>query len=39
MGPYFYLEGQEVAVPESVNAAIAGLAAAAQHLYHHVSTA
>jgi hypothetical protein len=32
-GPYYYLVGQELAPSESVNAAIASLTAAAQHLY------
>jgi hypothetical protein len=37
-GPYDYLVGQELAPSESVNAAIASLTAAAQHLYHRVSS-
>lgn len=37
-GPYFYLVGQETPGQESVKAATAGLVAAAQHLYHRVST-
>jgi hypothetical protein len=37
-GPYYYLVGQELAPSQSVNAAIAGVSAAAQHLYHRVSS-
>jgi hypothetical protein len=37
-GPYYYLVGQELAPSQSVNAAIAGVTAAAQHLYHRVSS-
>ena len=35
-GPYYYLVGQELAPSESINAAIASVTAAAQHLYHRV---
>lgn len=37
-GPYYYLVGQELAPSESTNATIASLTAAAQHLYHRVSS-
>jgi hypothetical protein len=37
-GPYYYLVGQELAPSESINAAIASVTAAAQHLYHRVSS-
>jgi hypothetical protein len=37
-GPYYYLVGQELAPSQSVNAAIAGVSAAAQHLDHRVSS-
>jgi hypothetical protein len=36
-GPYYYLVGQELAPSESTKSAIAGMTAAAQHLYHRVS--
>jgi hypothetical protein len=36
-GSYYYLVGQELAPSESINAAIASLTAAAQHLYRRVS--
>jgi hypothetical protein len=37
-GPYYYLVGQELAPSESINAAIASVTAAAQDLYHRVSS-
>jgi hypothetical protein len=37
-GPYYYLVGQELAPSESINAAIASVTAAAQHLYHRVTS-
>ena len=37
-GPYYYLVGQELAPSESAHNGMASLVAAAQHLYHRLSS-